>query len=78
MSRTKEIHDGLEAIEQCDLSSVTGGRVSRTGADPMVLEGLKQLAEAISMVGQNMAQAKAASGQQMAQMMMQMMPTKNG
>ncbi|MGE0551417.1 MAG: hypothetical protein AB7O24_13715 [Kofleriaceae bacterium] len=78
MSQTKQINAGLDPIDDCDLSSVTGGRVSRTGVDPMVLEGLKQLAEAINMVGQNMAQAKTANGQQMSQMMMQMMSSKTG
>ena len=78
MSRTDHNDTAIETLEDADLSSVTGGRVSRMGADPRVVEGIKQLAEAIALASQNMAQAKAANGQQTAQMMMQMMQSKRG
>ena len=71
--------ESLESIDLPALEAVTGGRVSRSSEpDPAVLQGIQQLAEIITAVGQNLAQAKAASGQQMMQMMQQMMQSRGG
>lgn len=71
-----------EAIDEIDLGAleaVTGGRISRSsGPDPAVLQGIKQLAEIITAVGQNLAQSKQAGSQQMMQMMQQMMQARGG
>lgn len=66
--------DALEAIDLGALDQVTGGRITpRTTLDPVLLEGITQLAQAIMAVGQNLAAAKQASSQQMMQVIMQMM-----
>lgn len=73
MAKTHECTT-LVSIEPAVLATVSGGRVSRSSQpDPALLQGMQQLAQAIQVVGQNMAQAKAASSQQMMQMMQQMM-----
>ncbi|MEJ7598763.1 MAG: hypothetical protein WKG01_12720 [Kofleriaceae bacterium] len=64
----------LPTIDSAALAGVTGGRLSiRKGPDPKVLLGLKQLGEAIAVVGQQMTAQKQASSQQMMGMMQQMM-----
>jgi hypothetical protein len=64
----------LEAIEPAALAQVTGGRISpRTTADPVILQGIGELAKAIMSVGQSLAAAKQASSQQMMQLLQQMM-----
>ena len=69
----------LESIDLGSLQAVTGGRVSRSnGPDAATLQGIKQLAEIISAVGQNLAQTQAQGGQQMMQMMQQMMQARGG
>jgi hypothetical protein len=69
----------LESIDVATLQAVTGGRISRSsGPDPAVLQGIKQLAEIISAVGQNLAQAKQQSSAQMMQMMQQLMQARGG
>jgi hypothetical protein len=67
----------LETIDQRILGGVIGGRISpRTTLDPVLLEGIQQLSQAIMSVGQNMATAKQSSMQQMMQMMQQMMQSR--
>lgn len=79
MANRTSTPDALETIDLTTLQAVTGGRISRSGApDPSVLAGIKQLAELISQVGQGLVQAKASSGQQMMQMMQQMMQARGG
>jgi hypothetical protein len=64
----------LETIEPAVLDQVFGGRITpRTTMDPVLLQGIQQLSQAIVAVGQNMAAAKQGSSQQMMQMMQQMM-----
>jgi len=64
----------LQTINPMALDSVVGGRFSpRTTMDPVLLQGIQQLSQAIMSVGQNMAAAKQGSSQQMMQMMQQMM-----
>jgi hypothetical protein len=64
----------LETIDTPVLTWVTGGRFSaRTTLDPVLLQGIQQLSQAIMSVGQNMAAVKQSSSQQMMQMMQQMM-----
>jgi hypothetical protein len=64
----------FEAIEPAALAQVTGGRISpRTTADPVILQGIGELAKAIMSVGQSLAAAKQASSQQMMQLVQQVM-----
>ena len=66
--------DRLPPIASADLASVTGGRVTpRTTLDPVLLEGIQQLAAAITSIGQSLGAAKQSSSQQMMQMMQMMM-----
>ena len=59
------------------LASVIGGRITpRTTLDPVLLQGIQQLSQAIQSVGQNMAAAKQGSSQQTMQMMQQMMQSR--
>ena len=79
MASNEHDPDALESIDVASLQVVTGGRVSRSGGpDPAVLQGIKQLAEIITAVGQNLAQTQAQGGQQMMQMMQQMMQARGG
>jgi hypothetical protein len=69
----------LETIESATLASVTGGRISpRTTLDPVLLQGIQQLSQAITSVGQNMAAAKQSSSQQMMQLIQQIMQSRGG
>lgn len=69
----------LESIDANVLQVVTGGRYSRSGGpDPAVLAGIKQLAELIGAVGQNLVAAKQQSSAQMMQVMQQMMQARGG
>jgi hypothetical protein len=69
----------LETINLATLDQVTGGRIgARTTLDPVLLQGIQQLSQAIMSVGQNMAAAKQGSSQQMMQMMQQMMQARGG
>jgi len=64
----------LTTIDAAVLASVTGGRITpRTTMDPVLLQGIQQLSQAIMSVGQNLAAAKQGSSQQMMQMMQQTM-----
>jgi hypothetical protein len=66
------IHTGI-------LLQVVGGRISpRTTLDPVLGQGIQQLSQAISSVGQSLAAAKQGSSQQMMQMMQQMMQARGG
>jgi hypothetical protein len=67
----------LETIHRVVLAQVVGGRVSpRTTLDPVLLQGIQQLSQAIMSVGQNLAAAKQGSSQQMMQMMQQKMQSR--
>ena len=67
----------LETIDNRILGGVIGGRISpRTTLDPVLLEGIQQLSQAIMSVGQNMAAAKQSSTQQMMQLLQQMMQSR--
>jgi len=64
----------LQTIDPRVLTAVFGGRFTpRTTLDPVLLDGIKELSQAIASVGQNMAAAKQQSSSQMMQMMQQMM-----
>jgi hypothetical protein len=64
----------LETIDTRVLDQVTGGRiVPRTSLDPVLMQGIQQLSQAIMSVGQNLAAAKQGSSQQMMQLLQQMM-----
>lgn len=67
----------LETIDHRILTGVVGGRISpRTTLDPVLLEGIQQLAQAIASVGQNMAAAKQNNMQMVMQMVQQMMQSR--
>jgi hypothetical protein len=67
----------LETIDNRILGGVIGGRISpRTTLDPVLLEGIQQLSQAIMSVGQNMAAAKQSGMQQMMQLVQQMMQSR--
>jgi len=69
----------FQTIDARVLSAVIGGRFSpRTTLDPVLLQGMQELAKAIASVGQNMAAAKQSSSSQMMQMMQQMMQSRRG
>jgi hypothetical protein len=69
----------LATIDATVLASVTGGRITpRTTMDPVLLQGIQQLSQAVMSVGQNLAAAKQGSSQQMMQMMQQMMQARGG
>ena len=64
----------LQTIDPRVLTAVIGGRFTpRTTMDPVLLDGIKELSQAIASVGQNMAAAKQSASSQMMQMMQQMM-----
>lgn len=64
----------LQTIRDCDLEQVVGGRISpRTTLDPVLLQGIQALSQAIMSVGQSLAAAKQGSSQQMMQLLQQMM-----
>jgi hypothetical protein len=73
MTRTNRT-PALETIDPMVLDQVTGGRFSpRTTLDPVLLQGIQALSQAIMSVGQNMAAAKQSSSSQMMQLLQQMM-----
>lgn len=62
----------LQTIDTRILAGVIGGRISpRTTLDPVLLQGIQQLSQAIMSVGQNMAAAKQSSMQQLLQLLQQ-------
>ena len=77
MSRSPVTNRAPRALQTIDtqvLSAVTGGRfAARTTLDPVLLQGIQQLSQAIQSVGQNLATVKQSSSQQMMEMMQQMM-----
>jgi hypothetical protein len=69
----------LETINLSELASVTGGRIAaRSTLDPVLLQGIQELSQAIMSVGQNLAAAKQGGSQQMMQMIQQMMQARGG
>jgi hypothetical protein len=67
----------LETIDLGALHGVTGGRiVPRSTLDPVLLQGLQDLSQAIASVGQNLATAKQGASQQMMQIMQMMMQSR--
>ena len=77
--RSSKPERAFVAIEPTTLASVIGGRITpRTTLDPVLLQGIQQLSQAIVSVGQSMAAAKQGSSQQMMQMMQQMMQARGG
>jgi hypothetical protein len=66
-----------ETIHSQVLEHVIGGRITpRTTLDPVLLQGIQQLSQAIVSVGQNLAAAKQGSMQQVMQVMQQMMQSR--
>jgi hypothetical protein len=64
----------FQTINACALAQVVGGRISpRTTLDPVLLQGMQALSQAIVSVGQNMAAAKQSSSQAMMQVLQRMM-----
>jgi hypothetical protein len=67
--------DDFETIDLAALDDVSGGRYTRgpDAIDPALLQGIGELAKAVSVVGQSLAAAKSQSSGQMMQMIQQMM-----
>ena len=64
----------LQTIDTRILAGVIGGRISpRTTLDPVLLQGIQQLSQAIVAVGQNLAASQQGSMQMVMQVMQQMM-----
>ena len=74
MARRPAARSGsLPAVDHRDLAMVIGGRFTpRTTLDPVLLEGLQQLAAAITSIGENLAAAKQRSTQQLMQLVQQL------
>jgi hypothetical protein len=69
----------LPTIQAAVLASVIGGRVApRTTLDPVLMQGIQELSQAIASVGQSLAAAQQGSSQQTMQMMQQMMQARGG
>jgi len=74
------IGDAFETVEPGALDAVTGGRIEHgpVQIDPALIQGIGELAKAVTAVGQNLAQASQANAQGAMQMMQQMMQAKGG
>ncbi|HUJ59215.1 MAG TPA: hypothetical protein VLX92_12005 [Kofleriaceae bacterium] len=72
--------DPFTAIDLAALDDVIGGRHGGNAKkqQQQVMQGVAQLAQTLQSVGQNMAQAKAADGQNMSGMMQQLMSMRGG
>jgi hypothetical protein len=66
-----------QTIHPALLDQVIGGRISpRTELDPVLLQGIQQLSQAIVAVGQNLSSAQQGSMQMVMQVMQQMMQSR--
>jgi hypothetical protein len=65
----------FETIDLATLDDISGGRYTRgpEAIDPALLQGIGELAKAVSVVGQTLAATKQQSDGQLMQMMQQMM-----
>ena len=65
----------FETIDLATLDDISGGRYTRgpEAIDPALLQGIGELAKAVSVVGQSLAVAKQQGDAQLMQMMQQMM-----
>ena len=64
----------LPTIRAEALVQVIGGRITpRTTLDPVLLEGIQTLSQAIMSVGQNLSSAKQSTMQMVMQMMQELM-----
>ena len=72
--------DELQTIDLAILDAVTGGRYTRgpDAIDPALIQGIGELAKAVTGMGQGLAAAKQQSDGQMMQMMQQMMQARGG
>jgi hypothetical protein len=66
--------DELETIDLATLDDVTGGRYTRgaDAIDPALIQGIGELAKAVTGLGQGLAAVKQQSDGQMMQMFQQM------
>jgi hypothetical protein len=66
-------------VDDAALADVSGGLITpKQNLDPVLLQGIQALSQAIVQVGQSLAGAKQASSQGMMQMVQQMMQAKSG
>ena len=67
--------DPFKTIDLDALDDVTGGRYTRgpDAIDPALIQGIGELAKAVSAVGQGLAATKQQSDGQMMQLLQQMM-----
>lgn len=72
--------DPFTALSIDALVDVTGGRYTRgtPQADPALLQGISQLAQAVQSVGQNMVAVKQQSSENAMQLAQQAMQRKHG
>jgi hypothetical protein len=72
--------DEFKTIDLDALDDVTGGRYTRgaDAIDPALIQGIGELAKAVSAVGQGLAATKQQSDGQMMQMLQQMMQARGG
>lgn len=72
--------DALPTIDLAALELVTGGRYTAgpETIDPLLVEGVSQLARVVSEVGQNLAAVKQQSESQKMQMLQQVMQQRAG
>jgi hypothetical protein len=72
--------DPFKTIDLDALDDVTGGRYTRgpDAIDPALIQGIGELAKAVSAVGQGLAATKQQSDGQMMQMLQQMMQARGG
>lgn len=64
----------FETIDPDLLERVDGGRITpRTQLDPVILQSIQELSQAIASVGQNLGAAKQGQSQMMMQMIQSMM-----
>jgi hypothetical protein len=71
--------DPFAAIEPGALEAVSGGRTTPVETiDPALIQGVGELAKAVSIVGQNLVASQQQSSGQMMQMLQQMMQARGG
>lgn len=77
MTKQHRTVSGFQTIDLATLDTVSGGRIlPRKGIDPMLIQGIQQLAQAVAAIGQSREAAKQAGSQQMMQVMQQMMQSR--
>jgi hypothetical protein len=78
-AHTSRLTRNFPTIDLATLDGVSGGRIlPKSGPDPMMVQGIQELAKAIAAITQSMEGQKQQSSAQMMQMMQQMMAKRGG